>query len=189
MHEEELVSCGFHKKCGVGDAPAVKNCYNVYMKDIYEILQDLQIQYEKYEHPAVYTVEEAAQYDRGIDAGKSKNLFLRNTKGDTHYLVVMESTKRLDLKALAEKLHETKLSFASEERLLKYLGLTPGSVGPFGLISNIDKSVRVIVDQGLLQYPKLAYHPNVNTATLVIATEDMKKFLDWTGNTITYTQL
>lgn len=157
--------------------------------DIYSVLQDLGIQYEKHEHPAVHTVEEAAQYDRGIDAGKSKNLFLRNVKGDTHYLVVMESTKRLDLKRLSELLNETKLSFASPERLMTHLGLTPGSVGPFGLINNSDKSVRVIVDSGLLKYSKLSYHPNVNTATLVISTEDLKKFLEWTGNKIEYIDL
>ncbi len=156
------------------------------VSDIYQVLQDLHIEYEKYEHPAVYTVEEAAQYDRGIDAGNSKNLFLRNAKGDTHYLVILESTKRLNLKRLASLLGESKLSFASPERLMKYLGLTPGSVSPFGLINNTDKLVKVIIDSGLLQYKKLAYHPNINTATLVIATDDLKRFLDWTGNKIEY---
>ncbi len=159
------------------------------MADIYQILQQLEISFEKFEHPAVYTVEEAAKYDRGIDAGKSKNLFLRNAKGDTHYLVVMESTKRLDLKKLALVLGESKLSFASPERMMQYLGLTPGSVSPFGLINNTDKSVKVIVDRGLRKYERLGYHPNINTATLVISTEDLKKFLAWTGNTITYLEL
>ena len=159
------------------------------MKDIYQVLEGLHVQYEKHEHPAVYTVEEAAKYDREIDAGKSKNLFLRNNKGDTHYLVILQSTKRLDLQRLGQLLNESKLSFASEERLMKYLGLTPGSVGPFGLINNTDKSVKVIIDSDLLTYQKLSYHPNVNTATLVIATEDLKKFLEWTGNSVRYVQL
>lgn len=159
------------------------------MKDIYKILQDLKIQYEKYDHPTVYTVEEAAQYDIGINAGKSKNLFLRNAKGDTHYLVVMESVKRLDLKKLALLINESKLSFASHERLMKYLGLAPGSVSPFGLINDVDKSVRVIIDEDLFIHKKLAYHPNINTATLVITTEDFKKFLELTGNKIDYLRL
>jgi Ala-tRNA(Pro) deacylase len=159
------------------------------MHDIYKILDDLQISYEKYDHPAVFTVAEAALYDRGIDAGKSKNLFLRNVKGDTHYLVVMQADKRLDLQRLATLLNESKLSFASEERLVKYLGLTPGSVSPFGLINNADKSVNVIVDNDLLTYEKLAYHPNINTATLTIATEDLKKFLEWTENKVLYLHL
>jgi len=159
------------------------------MNDIYQVLQDLQIPYEKFEHPPVHTVEDSAKHYRGMDAGTSKNLFLRNAKGDSHYLVVIESTKRLDLKKLAEGLHERNLSFASPERLMTYLSLTPGSVSPFGLINNTDKSVKVIVDSDLLRFEKLSYHPNTNTATLVLATEDIKKFLTWTGNSIEYRAL
>lgn len=156
--------------------------------DIYKVLDNLQIQYEKYEHPAVHTVDDTLEHYKGIEAGKCKNLFLRNAKGDAHYLVVMQADKRLDIKKLS-KLLGTKLSFASPERLMQYLGLTPGSVSPFGLIHNTDKSVKVIIDSGLLQYQKLGYHPNINTATLVITTEDFKKFLAWTGNKIDYVAL
>lgn len=159
------------------------------MLDIYKVLGDLGIQFEKHEHPPVFTVEEAAKYDRGIDGGKSKNLFLRNAKGDKHYLVIMQADKRLDLQWLATFLNENKLSFASEERLEKYLGLKPGSVGPFGLINNADKSVHVVVDTDLMKFQKLGYHPNTNTATLVITAEDLKKFLEWTGNKIDYIEL
>ncbi len=159
------------------------------MNDIYKILQHLEIEYEKYEHPAVFTVEEAAQYDRGIDAGKSKNLFLRNKKGNKHFLIVVESTKKVDLKQLSTLLNESKLSFASPERLKEHLGLTPGSVSPFGIINDADKLVNVIIDTGLLQYERVGFHPNINTATLAIKTDDFKKFLDSTGNKITYLDL
>ncbi len=159
------------------------------MKNIYDALDALHIPYEKHEHPAVFTVEEAQQHDKHIRAGKSKNLFLRNKKGNTHYLAVIESTRKVDLKQLAAALHESTLSFASPERLLTYLRLTPGSVSPFGLINNADKSVRVIIDTGLMEHPNVAFHPSINTATLVIRTEDFKKFLDWTGNPVTYLQI
>lgn len=159
------------------------------MKNIYQVLDTLQIPYEKHEHPAVFTVEEAQQYDGQIDAGKSKNLFLRNKKGNVHYLVVVESSRKVDLKQLAETLHESTLSFASPERLLAHLELTPGSVSPFGLINNTDKSVRVIIDKGLMEHPTVAFHPNINTATLVIRTEDFKTFLDSTGNPVSYLQI
>lgn len=159
------------------------------MKNIYDIFADLNIEYEKHDHPAVFTVEEAERYDRGIDAGKSKNLFLRNRKGNTHYLLVAESTRKIDLKKLSSLLNENGLSFASPERLSKYLGLTPGSVSPFGLINDTSKSVKVLIDKGLLKHAKLGYHPNVNTATLVIKTEDFKKFLTWTGNNVTYLEI
>lgn len=156
------------------------------MADIYEVLKKLNIPYEKHEHPAVFTVEEAAKYDRGFAAGASKNLFLRNKKGDIHYLVVIPAMKKVDLKALQVTLHESKLSFASPERMMTYLGLTPGSVSPFGIINDKEKAVRVIIDSELLANEKLGFHPNINTATLVVKTEDFKKFLQWTGNDVQF---
>lgn len=159
------------------------------MKTIYDVLSELHISYEKHRHPAVFTVEEAEQYDKDFNAGKSKNLFLRNKKENTHYLLVAESTRKIDLKNLSSILNESKLSFASPERLLTHLGLTPGSVSPFGLINNADKSIRVLIDKGLLAHQNVGFHPNINTATLVITTEDFKKFLTSTGNKITYLDL
>ncbi len=159
------------------------------MKNIYEVLHELQITYTKHEHPAVYTVEEAEQYDRDIEAGKSKNLFLRNKKGSRYYLVVIESTKRVNLETLAKALEENKFGFASADNLMNYLGLTAGSVSPFGLINDKDKAVHVVVDTDLLKHEKLAYHPNINTETLVISTKDLKNFLEWTGNKVSYLDL
>jgi Ala-tRNA(Pro) deacylase len=156
------------------------------MKTIYDILKELNIPYEKHDHPAVFTVEEAEKYDRDIPGGKSKNLFLRNKKGDIHYLVVAESTRKIDLKQLSSQLFAGNLSFASPERLLKYLDLTPGSVSPFGLINDTSKSVKVVIDNGLLKHEKVGFHPNVNTSTLVIKSDDLKKFLEWTGNNVVY---
>lgn len=154
------------------------------MKDIYSVLDKLGIVYKKYEHPAVFTVEEAKKHDTG-NSSHNKSIFLRNKKGDNFYLVLTLGSKRIDLKSLAIFLNETKLSFASPEKMMKYLGLTPGSVSPFGLINDVDKVVQVIVDEELLKFEKQGYHPNINTATLIISTEDLKKFLNWTGNKVT----
>lgn len=159
------------------------------MKDIYQTLKNLEIDYQKYDHPAVFTVEDAEKYYSGIDAGESKNLFLRNKKGDQHFLVVVKSTKKVDLKRLEGLLGTDKLSFASPERMMKYLGLTPGSVSPFGLINDSEKAVFVVVDKDLLEYKKVAFHPNINTATLVISIEDFNKFLNWAGNKVIYLDL
>lgn len=158
------------------------------MKDIYQILEDLGISYQKYDHPPVYTVEDAEKYDRG-NAPHSKNLFLRNKKGNKHFLVILEASKRLNLKQLESLLEEVNLSFASSERLLKYLGVTPGSVSPFGLIHDTDNTVKVIVDKDLLEYENQSFHPNVNTSTLVIKTPDFLKFLQWTQNTVIHLNL
>ncbi len=159
------------------------------MSHIYQILEDLKITFKKHEHTAVFTVAEGQKYDRGIEEGKSKNIFLRNKKGDKHYLVIVESSKRVDLKALASNLDEKRMSFAAPERLMELLGLTPGSVSPFGLINDKNKLVSVVVDEGLLKYKQVAFHPNINTATLIISTVDFKKFLEWTKNRVTYLKL
>lgn len=159
------------------------------MKDIYKILEKLGIKYEKHEHPAVFTIEDSEKYKIGLNVNCSKSLFLRNKKGDKHYLVVLEASKRIKIKELELSLNEKDLSFASPDRLMKYLHLTPGSVSPFGLINDVDKAVCVIVDNDLMKLKKQGYHPNINTATLVISTDDFKKFLDWTGNKIAYLDL
>ena len=103
--------------------------------------------------------------------------------------MVAESTRKIDLKTLGVVLDESKLSFASPDRLMTCLGLTPGSVSPFGLINNTDKSIRVIVDQELLHHPKIGFHPNINTATLIITPDDFKKFLEHSGNQVLYIEL
>ncbi|MFA6081197.1 MAG: prolyl-tRNA synthetase associated domain-containing protein [Patescibacteria group bacterium] len=158
------------------------------MKDIYSILNRLEIKYKKYEHPAVFTVEEAKKHDTG-NGSYNKSIFLRNQKETNFYLVLTLGSKKLDLKGLAVFLNDSKLSFASPEKMMKYLGLTPGSVSPFGLINDVDKVVQVIVDEELLKFDKQGYHPNINTATLIISTEDLKKFLNWTKNKVTYKSL
>jgi len=152
------------------------------MKQVLNLLKKLKINHELHQHPAVYTCDEADKYYKNIEGGKSKNLFIRNKKGDKHYLIIIESNKKVDLKSLATTLNESKLSFASEERLMKYLGLTKGSVSPFGLINDINNEVVVVLDQDLLKNEKLHYHPNVNTATVELSKDNFIKFLDWTGN-------
>lgn len=159
------------------------------MSDIYEVLAGLGIKYTKYEHPAVFTVDEAAGFEVDEKAAKTKNLFLRNKKGDRYYLVVMEAEKKLDLKKLAALLTEGKFSFASPERLSKQLGLTPGSVSPFGLINNVDNQVTAVIDNALFSYETVGFHPNINTATLIITASDFKKFLENSGNKIVYLDL
>jgi Ala-tRNA(Pro) deacylase len=141
---------------------------------------------ERYEHPAVFTVDEAVEHWAGIDATHCKNLFLRNKKGNRHYLVVLEHRKSADLRRLAEQVGDDRLSFASPERLQAHLGLTPGAVSPFGLVNDASRSVQVVVDADLRDAAKVAFHPNVNTATLVISGKDFARFLESTGHPVRY---
>lgn len=156
---------------------------------IYKILDDLSISYEKHDHPAVYTVEEAVAQWKGIKGAHCKNIFVRNKKGNRHYLIIVEHLKKIDLTPLSKRMGQSRFSFASPERLRKYLGLEPGSVSPFGLINDTDKEVEVLVDSDLRGAEFINFHPNVNTATLTISFSDFKKFLQSCGNRVTYVSL
>jgi Ala-tRNA(Pro) deacylase len=147
-------------------------------------LVELGIAFERYEHPPVATVDEAKQHWAGIDATHCKNLFLRNQKGNRHYLVVLEHSKKADLRAVADQIGDGKLSFASPERLLTHLGLTPGSVSPFGLINDRDHAVRVVLDRDLKSATRVSFHPNINTATYVVSAADFARFLEACGNSV-----
>jgi len=153
-------------------------------KKVYSILKDLNIEYTEHEHKAVFTVDEANALDINLPGKHCKNLFLRNRKGNIHYLLVIEDHKRVDLKNLAREIESTPLSVASEERLFKYLGLTPGSVTPFGLINDTQKEVEVLIDKDLAYGDYVNFHPNINTSTLTIAYKDFEKFLKWCGNKV-----
>jgi Ala-tRNA(Pro) deacylase len=91
--------------------------------------------------------------------------------------VVLEHTKRADLRAVADQIGDGKLSFASPERLFKYLALTPGSVSPFGLIHDRERHVRLYLDRALDAAHRISFHPNINTATLVLDFGDFERFL------------
>jgi Ala-tRNA(Pro) deacylase len=151
-------------------------------KRVYEVLEKLHIHYEKHDHPAVFTCLEADTYTSELKGVHTKNLFLRNKKGDSHYLVVMCEDKVLDVKGFGEIISEKNISFASPERMLKYLGLTPGSVSLFGIINDTEHAVKVYIDEDILKEEFINSHPNVNTSTLVIKVSDMIKFLEESKN-------
>jgi Ala-tRNA(Pro) deacylase len=151
-----------------------------------ERLASLGIAFTRHEHPPVSTVEEAAQYWAGIDAAHWKNLFLRNQKGNKHYLVIITHSKRADLRAVADQIGDGKLSFASPERLMTHLGLTPGAVSPFGLINDRQHAVRVVIDRDLKDAARLSFHPNSNTSTVTITGADFLRFLESCGHTAQY---
>ena len=155
-------------------------------QQVYQRLAELGIVYERFEHPPVPTVEEAVRYWAGIDATHCKNLFLRNQKGNRHYLVVLVHAKKADLRAVADQIGDGKLSFASPERLMTHLGVTPGSVSPFGLLNDRSHAVRVVLDRDLKTAQRLGFHPNINTRTLVISGADFHKFLAACGNSVQY---
>jgi Ala-tRNA(Pro) deacylase len=153
---------------------------------VYAALDAAGIPYQRLEHPPVFTAEQAAEHWAGVDATQCKNLFLRNKKGNHHYLVVLEISKQADLRYLAKLVHDDRLSFGSPERLMAKLGLTPGSVSPFGLLNDHDRSVRVLIDKDLRKSQRVIFHPNINTASVVVAWSHFETFLEARGNVVSY---
>lgn len=171
--------------------------------NVMEFLSAHDFKYEIYEHPPLFTIDEALDYWKKIDESHTdgtgplhcKNLFFRNHKGNRHYLVSFDCHKNLDIHSLEHMLHQGKLSFASEERMWRCLGLRPGSVSLFGLIKDMDCSdanpkelfdnghrVKFFFDSDLLEAPAVSFHPCDNTATVVISREEFKRFLAlWGG--------
>lgn len=149
-------------------------------------LTELGIAFTHHTHPPIATANEGVEYWEKIDAVHCKNLFLRNQKGTRHYLVILEHTRRADLRAVADQVGDGKLSFASPERLMTCLGVTPGSVSPFGLINDREHHVRVFLDRELKQAARISFHPNINTATVVLSFADFEKFLAVCGNPVKY---
>jgi Ala-tRNA(Pro) deacylase len=158
-------------------------------KELYELFQKLDIRFEYHEHPPLSTIEDAKIHWKDYNSGRCKNIFFRNHKGDRHYLVILEHLRQLDIKDLEKRLRQGKLTFASDKRLKKYLGVEPGSVTPFGLINDKEKNVYLFIDEKLKDYNRLTFHPNINTASLVISKSDFLKFLVFTGNSYEFVKL
>ena len=152
---------------------------------VYEALEHMQIQYEVYEHPAAHTIEEIDALEIFQDKPwVAKNLFLRDEKGRRHFLIVMDKDKQADLKYIRDQLGTSRLSFASEERLMKHLTLTKGSVTPLGILNDESLAVELAFDKDLVGREMIGVHPNDNTATVFLSYDDLSKFIESHGNQI-----
>jgi Ala-tRNA(Pro) deacylase len=152
------------------------------MSEFYRFLEENRIEYERHDHPPVYTVAEAQRLVPPLPAAKTKNLFLRDKKGQRHFLVIVPAAKKVDIKALPGVLGSDRLSFGSADRLKKYLGVEPGAVTLFAVFNNTDGKVELIIDETLWEASAFQFHPLVNTSTLVISRENLQRFIDRTGH-------
>ena len=155
-------------------------------RPVLEALDAMGITYDIYEHPPVFNTEDVDRYWRDIPATPVKNLFLRNKKGNHHYLVIVGVDKRVDLQHLRRLIGDDRFSFGSPERLMQKMGLTPGSVSPFGLLHAASGDVQVIIDSDLRGAEKLIFHPNINTASVTISFADFERFLATRKNPVRF---
>jgi Ala-tRNA(Pro) deacylase len=148
--------------------------------EVIRVLDELKVPYRVVEHPAVFTVAESMEVVK--EKRPIKNLLLQEKGDGRKFLVVMDGNTRLDPKDLAQKLDAKKLSFAKPEVLLQTLGVTPGSVSPFGLLLDSSKGIEVVIDEVLLAEKELGFHPNDNTATFFIPGESLAKLVEHSGH-------
>lgn len=158
------------------------------MKEVIEKLEELGIEYELIEHQAVYTIEDMENLDTSIFKGAEicKNLFLRDQKGRRHFLVVISSEKQADLSNIQKQAESTRLSFASQERLMKYLGVEAGHVSPMALLHDKEDDVEVMIDKELKEKSMIAVHPNTNQASILITPANLEKYIKATNHRINY---
>lgn len=147
-------------------------------------LSDHNIEYTLHTHPAVFTVPEANIHCGHIPGSHIKNLFLRNKKTDQFYLVTIPGEARLDLKQFRKSVGAPKVRFANAEDLFQILGITPGAVSPLGLINDTENRTVFIIEKKLWNADMICAHPNINTETLQITSDNFHRLIHATGNTL-----
>ena len=157
-------------------------CDNIQLLDIFSFLDSINIKYQRFDHPAVFTCQPVNELIPDLPGTKTKNLFLRDNKGKRHFLVSVPDHVTVDLKSLTLILKVDRLGMASSERLKKHLGLDPGSVSLLGVVNDSARSVEIIIDRELWKAHALQCHPLINTSTLEIAVSDMEKIFANSGH-------
>ena len=151
--------------------------------EIYQYLTENNIWYEITKHEAVYNMEELKAVELPYPEWDAKNLFVRDDKKRNYYLITVKGEKRVDLKEFRKQNGLRNLSFASEADLMEYMQLTPGSVSPLGLLNDPEHRVQFYLDAELAGN-KIGVHPNDNTATVWMETNDLIKLIQNNGNEV-----
>jgi Ala-tRNA(Pro) deacylase len=148
---------------------------------LFTFLKKIGVEYTLFEHPAVFTVEEAQKHCGHIPGTHCKNLFLKDKK-DALWLVTAPDEKAVDLKALPEKTGCKRVSFGNADLLMQHLGVVPGSVTPLSLINDNNRQVQPILDKWMMEQELINVHPLVNTATVTITPSGLMKFMEAMGH-------
>jgi len=149
--------------------------------DVEARLRKLNIEFVTISHPPMFTVDDSRRYRDGAPGGYSKNLFLRNKKGKMS-LVTLDENSSVDLRQLGEQIGLGRVSFASPERLMKYLGVKPGAVTPLAVINDVSHCVTAFIDASLMRQEPLHFHPCDNAHTTTISAADLMRFMQDCGH-------
>ncbi len=145
-------------------------------EDLFAFFDAHRIAHRTLEHPPVFRVEEGLEIKASLPGGHTKNLFLKDAKGQLWLISALGET-RIDLKALPKAIGSARLSFGNEQALYEALGVRPGSVTVFALINDRERRVRLVLDKALLDHEIVNFHPLINSATTAVSREDLLRFL------------
>src|SRR5215213_2188285 len=151
--------------------------------EICALLDARGIAYQRVDHAPVFTCEQTAtEIPASVPGVQTKNLFMRDKRGRSHWLLVTDCATPVDMKALAPRIGADHLSLASPDRLLRHLGVTPGAVTVLGLVHDRAHAVTLLVDAAVWRAESIRAHPLDNAATLVLAHDQLERFLALTGH-------
>ncbi len=117
----------------------------------YDFLDSLGVEYERIDHEPAMTMEVCEEIDKTLNAVICKNLFLCNRQQTSFYLLMIPADKKFKTKDISAQINSSRLSFAGEEFMEKYLDITPGSVSVLGLMNDKDNAVRLLIDEDVLK--------------------------------------
>lgn len=140
---------------------------------VYDLLDELGIEYERVDHEAAMTMEACLAVDQALQVNMCKNLFLCNRQKTNSYLLMMPGDKVFKTKELSAQIGSARLSFATEEYMLEFLDIHPGAVSVMGLMNDKENKVQLLIDEDVLAEEYVGCHPCVNTASLKIKTKDV----------------
>ena len=140
---------------------------------VYDLLDQLNIDYQRIVHEEANTMEVCLEIEKTLKSTICKNLFLVNSNKSQYYLLMLKENKKFKTKVISKQINSSRLSFGSDEKMLEYLDITPGSVSLLGLMNDHDFKVQLLMDKDLLQDEYLGCHPCINTSSLRIKMKDV----------------
>ena len=150
---------------------------------VYDLLDSLNVEYQRIDHEAAMTMEACAAIDEKLDATICKNLLLCNRQCTAFYLLMIEGDKHFKTSTFSRQIGSSRLSFAAPEYMERFLDITPGSLSVLGLMNDHDRQVQLIIDEDILKGEYFGCHPCINTSTLRLKTADlMEKIIPAMGH-------
>ena len=140
---------------------------------VYDLLDQLNIDYQRIDHEEANTMKVCLEIEKTLKSTICKNLFLVNSNKSQYYLLMLKENKKFKTKVISKQINSSRLSFGSDEKMLEYLDITPGSVSDLGLMNDHEHHVQLLMDKDLLQDEYLGCHPCINTSSLRIKMKDV----------------